>query len=111
MWVIKKIIKEDLVSLVAQDAGLPKSTVKNVVDSIVGVITDCILDGVPVQISGFGTFTTQLRATRVGRNPRTNEEIIIPRTVVPIFKPSNLLKDLTSKGFSKGDDKNTTSKY
>ncbi len=50
-------------------------------------------EGERVQIVGFGSFETKTRAERIGRNPRTGEEVPIPAATVPLFKPGKALKD------------------
>lgn len=50
-----------------------------------------------VQLVGFGTFETRKRAARVGRNPRTKEEIKIPASVVPVFKAGKEFRDKVNK--------------
>jgi DNA-binding protein HU-beta len=50
-------------------------------------------NGDTVTLAGFGTFAVTARAERIGRNPRTREEIKIPASKVPKFKPGKALKD------------------
>ena len=53
--------------------------------------------GEKVQLVGFGSFEVKARAERIGRNPRTKEEIKIPASKVPVFKAGKALKDAVSK--------------
>lgn len=53
--------------------------------------------GEKVQLVGFGTFETRKRAARIGRNPKTKEEINIPESTVPVFKPGKEFKDKVNK--------------
>ena len=60
-------------------------------------VTATIKKGEKVSISGFGIFEVKSREARVGRNPRTKEEIKIPATKLPAFKASKTLKDSIAK--------------
>jgi len=67
------------------------------VEAIIGGMTAALLAGQHVKISGFGTFTLRDKAERVGRNPKTGQEVpITPRRVLS-FKPSEKLRDTVSK--------------
>jgi Bacterial nucleoid DNA-binding protein len=55
--------------------------------------TDALADGDKVQLVGFGNFETAERSARKGRNPQTGEEVNIPATVVPKFKPGSKLRN------------------
>jgi len=56
-------------------------------------ISDCIVRGEPVKLSSFGSFIVRSKSERVGRNPKTGEEVPISPRRVMVFKPSNVLKD------------------
>ncbi len=89
--------KTDLVAVVAQKTGLTKKDAERVINATVETITDSLMKGEKVQISGFGIFEVKAREARVGRNPRTKESIEIPATRTPAFKASKALKDTVSK--------------
>ena len=57
------------------------------------LITKALTEEEKVQIVGFGAFETKVRAERMGRNPKTGEDIPIPATKVPVFKAGKALKD------------------
>lgn len=85
--------KDELVYLVSQRIpGASRAGVKAIIDILFDQIADIIAEGRRVQITGFGTFTSQKRSARVGRNPHTNEIITIPSKYIPIFKPSTILR-------------------
>ncbi len=86
--------KMELVAELARRVGLTKKQANMVIDELVDIIKDELRRGRSVRLIGFGTFTVRQRAARKGRNPRTREEITIPARKVPVFKPSNQLKDL-----------------
>ncbi len=86
--------KMELVAELAKRVGLTKKQANMVVDELVNIIKDELKRGKSVRLIGFGTFTVRQRAARKGRNPRTREELTIPARKVPVFKPSNQLKEL-----------------
>ena len=89
--------KTELVAVVAEKAGLTKKDAERVVNATVEAITESLVKGEKVQLSGFGTFESKDREARVGRNPHTKEAIEIPATRVPSFKASKALKDNVAK--------------
>ncbi len=86
--------KMELVAELARRVGLTKKQANMVIDELVDLIKDELRRGRSVRLIGFGTFTVRQRAARKGRNPRTREEITIPARKVPVFKPSNQLKEI-----------------
>ena len=91
------INKEDIVRIVSKDVGIPSGITREVLDSVINRIIGGVSHGKKVQITGFGTFVAQKRAARVGRNPRTNEQVNIPERTVPVFKPSVAFKTEVSE--------------
>ncbi len=89
--------KAELINAVAEKAGLSKKDTETVVNATIDVIADALADGDKVQLVGFGAFEVKSRAERTGRNPKTKEEIKIPASKVPVFKPGKALKDTVSK--------------
>ena len=89
--------KTDLVAAVAQKTGLTKKDADRVVGAAIDTITECLIKGEKVQLSGFGIFEVKEREARVGRNPHTKEMIQIPATKLPAFKASKTLKDSVAK--------------
>lgn len=85
--------KTELINAVAEQAELSKKDAANAVDAVFDAITGALASGDKVQIIGFGNFETSERAARKGRNPQTGEEIEIPATIVPKFKPGKALKE------------------
>lgn len=86
--------KSDLISQVAEKAGLKKVDAEKAVNAIFDTIGEALKEGDKVQLIGFGTFETRERSARIGRNPQTGTEIKIPASKVPAFKPGSGLKDL-----------------
>ena len=89
--------KAELINAVAEKAGLSKKDTETVVNATIAVIAGALADGDKVQLVGFGSFEVRARAERTGRNPKTKEEIKIPASKVPVFKPGKALKDTVSK--------------
>lgn len=85
--------KSELIARIADDTGLAKAKVTEVVDLIGKVITEELKHGDGLSIVGFGTFSVKERAARTGRNPQTGEEIQIAASKVPSFKAGKALKD------------------
>ena len=89
--------KTELVAAVAEKTGLTKKDAERVVNATVDAITESLVKGEKVHVSGFGIFEVKTRDARVGRNPRTKETIQIPATRLPAFKASKTLKDSVAK--------------
>ncbi|MDD5954481.1 MAG: HU family DNA-binding protein [Firmicutes bacterium] len=89
--------KTELITTVAQNAGLTKKDAERVLNAAFDAMTAALVAGEKVQVSGFGTFEVKEREARIGRNPHTKEAIEIPATKVPVFKASKALKDNVAK--------------
>ena len=89
--------KAELISAVAEKTGLSKKDSEKAVNAALDSITEVLTAGEKVQIVGFGSFEVKERSARVGRNPRTKEEIEIPASRVPTFKVGKALKDAVAK--------------
>ena len=89
--------KTELIALTAEQTGMTKKDTERCINAAIDAITASMVKGEKVQLSGFGTFEIKERESRLGRNPRTNEEIEIPATRVPQFKASKALKDAVAK--------------
>ncbi len=89
--------KAELINAVAEKAGLSKKDSEAAVSAALEAITATLAEGEKVQLVGFGSFEVKKREERVGRNPKTNEEIKIPASKVPSFKAGKALKDAVAK--------------
>ncbi len=89
--------KAELVTAVAEKAGLSKKDSEKAINAAFDVITETLVAGDKVQLVGFGAFEVKERGARVGRNPKTKEEIQIPASRVASFKVGKALKDAVSK--------------
>ena len=82
----------ELVARVAEIAEMTKKDTDKAVTATFAAIEEALAAGDKVQLVGFGTFEVRDRAARTGRNPKTGDEIKIPATKVPAFKPGKALK-------------------
>ena len=85
--------KNDLISQVANDAGLSKVDATKAVDAVLDNIAGSLGNGGEVRLVGFGTFSVTHRKATTGRNPRTGEAIQIKASNQPKFKAGKALKD------------------
>lgn len=76
---------------------MTKKDAEKAVNALFASIEEALARGDKVQLVGFGTFEVKERAARVGRNPRTGEEISIAATKVPVFKAGKALRDAVLK--------------
>ena len=89
--------KAELIATVAEVAGLSKKDSEKAVNATFEAITAALEAGEKVSLVGFGAFDVKERAARMGRNPRTKEEVEIPASRVPQFKAGKALKDSVAK--------------
>ena len=89
--------KAELINAAAEKAGLSKKDTEAAVTAAIDVITEALSKDEKVQLVGFGSFEVKSRAARLGRNPRTKEQISIPASKLPVFKAGKALKDIVSK--------------
>ena len=89
--------KAELVAAVAEKTALSKKDAEKAVTTTFDTIAEALSQGDKVQLVGFGAFEVKERNARVGRNPKTKEEIQIPASRVPVFKAGKALKDVVAK--------------
>ena len=89
--------KAQLIAGLAEKTGLTKKDSEKALNAFVDTITEELQKGEKVSLVGFGTFEVKQRAERVGRNPKTMEELIIPASKAPSFKAGKALKDAVNK--------------
>lgn len=89
--------KSELIAKMAEKTEMTKKDSEKVLKAFVESVEEALANQEKVQLVGFGTFEVKQRAERVGRNPRTKEEIKIPASKAPVFKPGKDLKDLVNK--------------
>ncbi|OOY18852.1 integration host factor subunit alpha [Thioclava sp. DLFJ5-1] len=97
----KTLTRMDLSEAVFREVGLSRNESAQLVESVLQHMSDALVEGETVKISSFGTFSVREKAKRMGRNPKTGDEVpISPRRVLS-FRPSHLMKDRVAAGNSK----------
>jgi integration host factor subunit alpha len=97
----KTITRAQLSEAVYQEVGLSRNESADLLEVVLGEISDALARGEAVKISSFGSFSVRSKGQRVGRNPKTGEEVpILPRRVL-VFRPSQLLKSRINDGLEK----------
>ena len=86
--------RAELVDEVSQHSDLNKKDAEVIVQTVLDSITDSLKAGEKVELRGFGSFRLRDRAPRLGRNPKTGEQVHVPAKRVPYFKPGKDLKSL-----------------
>ncbi|WP_136635477.1 integration host factor subunit alpha [Pseudooceanicola onchidii] len=94
----KTLTRLDLSEAVFREVGLSRNDSAQLVESVLTHMSDALVDGEQVKISSFGTFSVRDKAARVGRNPKTGEEVPISPRRVLTFRPSHLMKDRVADG-------------
>ena len=90
----RTITRADLSEAVFQEVGLSRNESSDLVETILSEVVEALARGESVKISSFGSFTVRDKGQRVGRNPKTGQEVpILPRRVL-VFRASNVLKSL-----------------
>ena len=89
--------KTELIAAVAEKADLSKKDAEAAITAAVEAITGALIEGEKGPRVGFGSFEVKTRAARVGRNPKTGEEIPISEARLPVFKAGKALKDAVAK--------------
>lgn len=88
------MIKSELVQKIADNnPHLYQRDVENIVNAILGEISDALASGNRVELRGFGAFSVKNRPARVGRNPRTGEKVNVEEKWVPFFKTGKELRE------------------
>lgn len=78
--------------------GVSKKEASTLVEDVVALLSDTLVSGEKVKLSGFGTFEIRDKQARPGRNPRTNEELTISKRRVVTFRPSQVLRETMKHG-------------
>ncbi len=86
------ITRAQLTEAVYQEVGLSRNESADLVESVLAEMSDALIRGEMVKLSSFGSFQVRGKGQRMGRNPKTGEEVpILPRRVL-VFRPSHVLK-------------------
>ena len=88
----KTTTRSTLSEAVFKNVGLSRNESATLVDSVFGEILKSLINGDDVKISSFGTFVVRQKKERIGRNPKTGQEVPITARSVVTFRASNVLK-------------------
>jgi len=94
----KTLTRMDLSEAVFREVGLSRNESADLVERVLNLMSDSLVKGEQVKISSFGTFSVREKSARVGRNPKTGEEVPIHPRRVLTFRPSHLMKDRVAAG-------------
>ncbi|MEL7115858.1 MAG: integration host factor subunit alpha [Pseudomonadota bacterium] len=94
----KTLTRMDLSEAVFRSVGLSRNESAQLVESVLEHMSDALVAGESVKISSFGTFSVRNKTARVGRNPKTGQEVPISPRRVLTFRPSHLMKDRVAAG-------------
>ncbi|MBU0758867.1 MAG: integration host factor subunit beta [Candidatus Omnitrophica bacterium] len=84
--------KKDIVVKLAGESGIKQIDVKKVVQMTFDIIVDALAKGEKIELRNFGVFKTKSRKGRMGRNPRTGQQVPVEPKRVAIFKPGMVMK-------------------
>lgn len=81
------MIKSELIQKITErNPHLYQRDIENVVGAILDTVSDALARGDRVELRGFGAFSVKQRPARIGRNPRTGEQVSVEAKAVPFFK-------------------------
>jgi integration host factor subunit alpha len=87
------VTRAQLTEAVYQEVGLSRNESAELVESVIGAISDALERGEMVKISSFGSFAVRRKGQRIGRNPKTGQEVPISPRRVLVFRASHALKN------------------
>ena len=94
----KTVTRADLAESVFRKVGLSRTESAELVETVIDEICNAIVRGESVKLSSFATFQVRGKNERIGRNPKTGEEVPIEPRRVLTFRPSHLMKDRVAAG-------------
>ena len=92
------LTRMDLSEAIYREVGLSRNESAELVESVLQHMSDALVKGESVKLSSFGTFSVRSKNARVGRNPKTGEEVPIEPRRVLSFRPSHLMKERVDAG-------------
>ena len=99
--------KRELVMLVANRLGMTQSKVSRIIEGSIETITKSLAEGRRWELRDFGVFEAQNRASRIGRNPRTGEQIPVSERRAVTFRPGKRMKEMVTGGNMGESSKNS----
>jgi integration host factor subunit alpha len=97
------VTRAQLSEAVYQEVGLSRNESADLVESVLGEISDALARGEMVKISSFGSFAVRHKGQRIGRNPKTGDEVPIEPRQVLVFRASHVLKDQINASLVKAE--------
>ncbi|MCK5550119.1 MAG: integration host factor subunit alpha [Hyphomicrobium sp.] len=94
----KTLTRADLAEAVVRKVGLPRNESQELVELVLSEISGSLARGEQVKLSSFGSFGIREKGERMGRNPKTGEEVPITPRKVLVFRPSNIMKERINQG-------------
>ena len=98
----RTVTRGDLYKAVHQEVGLSLNESTELVEAVFGKIADKLIEGESVKLSSFCSFEVREKSPRIGRNPKTGEEVLISARRVVTFRPSHLLRERVNRFLSRG---------
>jgi integration host factor subunit alpha len=100
----RTVTRAQLSEAVYQEVGLSRNESADLVETVLREVSDALMRGEQVKISSFGSFSVRQKGRRIGRNPKTGEEVpILPRRVL-VFRASNVLKTMINDSLSRANE-------
>lgn len=97
----KTLTRADLADAVNREVGLSRQESAQLVEAVLDLVAETLVEGDSVKLSSFGSFVLREKNGRVGRNPKTGQEVPIDPRRVLVFKPSQVLKDRVDTALSR----------
>lgn len=94
--------KRELIIRVANKLGMTQSEVARIVEGTFETISHALADGERWELRDFGVFEVKTRASRIGRNPRTGDQVPVPERRVVTFRPGKKMKEMIAGGVTSG---------
>lgn len=88
--------KREIAIKVAEKTNLTQLVVQDVIQKTLDCVTQSLADGKHIELRNFGVFKVKERKSRIGRNPRTGEEVPVPARKAVVFKPGKIMKDMVA---------------
>ena len=97
------VTRAHLAETIYMQVGLSRNESADLLENVLERVSVALEAGESVKISGFGTFSVRQKGRRIGRNPKTGEEVpILPRQVL-VFRPSHVLKNRINNGLAEAE--------
>ncbi len=94
------VTRADLAEALYLEIGLSRTDSSQLVESLIDHVSNALEKGEHVKLAGFGTFSLRDKKERIGRNPKTLEEVKITKRRVLVFKPSQVLRERVDSSLS-----------